>query len=74
MNGTRERGREGTVARASAAELDGLLYRAQAGILAKITSAVDLRAGLAAITAGFTAGFAVDERAAGSPADVEGQT
>jgi hypothetical protein len=69
MNGTRERRREGTIARANSGELDGLLYRAQAGILAKITSALDLRAGLAAITAGFAAGQPV----AGNSDDVEGQ-
>ena len=50
MNGVRERRRDRTIGRAGARKLDELLRGAQAGILAKITGALDLQAGLGAIT------------------------
>ena len=45
MNGVRERRRDRTIGRAGARKLDELLRGAQAGILAKITGALDLQAG-----------------------------
>ena len=54
MNGVRERRRKRTIGRADARKLDELLRGAQAGILAKITGALDLQAGLGAITGSIT--------------------
>jgi transcription antitermination factor NusG len=73
MNGTRERRREGTITPAGARKLDDFLRRAQAGILTKISTALDLQAGLDAIMAGLAAGQLVvitDGPFAGLPATI----
>jgi hypothetical protein len=49
MSRIRERQRD-TIAPPEEGDLDGVLLLAQAGILAKIGTALDLQAGLAAIT------------------------
>ncbi len=49
MSRVRER-RSDTIAPPQESKLDGFLLLAQAGILSKISKAIDLQAGLAAIT------------------------
>jgi transcription antitermination factor NusG len=56
MSGIRQRRRQATMAPAEVGNPDELLRRTQTGILTKITGALDLQVGLAAITA--SVGFA----------------